>query len=519
MRLGIQSIFVWMAVLACVAIAPRANGQKGDAAPLPEAAEPTTAPTGRAAIIVVDGMVHDFTRDSIRRRFTEARELGADTIILEINTYGGLVTSALEISGFLKRQDDIHVIAYVHEKAISAGAMIACAANEIVMGPSALIGDSAPIQAMPGAGAQEMGAAERAKAESPNLADFYDSAVTNGHNPLLLEGMVAVDRVIHWIENSDGERRLVNAEDYARLTADGAWSAVPNAPNPIDGPHSLVTMGTDLAVRVGLASGTSRSPETLAQERGLTIVGRLAPGTAESLIGLFSHPGLKFVLVIGLLGCLYLSLSSPGTGGAEAGAVVCLAALVGVPMLTGYAQWWELIAILIGFALIAVEIFVLPGFGVAGISGLVLVIGGLVMTFIPGGWPGSTPSFESVGDALQRGLIVVLGGLVSSLMLWIWLGRYLPKLPGFNRLLLQSPDGQPTEVETGTASPVTWPSVGAIGRAVTDLRPGGAAAFTDESINDTRVADVVSDSGFVRANTPVIVREVHGNRVVVRVTT
>ena len=61
-----------------------------------------------------------------------------------------------------------------------------------------------------------------------------------------------------------------------------------------------------------------------------------------------------------------------------------------------------------------------------------------------------------------------------------------------------------------------WPAVGAMGRAVTDLRPGGAAAFTDDVINDTRVTDVVSDSGFVRANSPVVVREVHGNRVVVR---
>src|SRR5581483_7320630 len=89
--------------------------------------------------------VDDYTRDSLYRKFAEARKLGAKTIILDMNTPGGLVTAGLDISLFLRGQNDLHIIAYVHPKAYSAGAMIAVACNEIVMAPSAAVGDCAPI--------------------------------------------------------------------------------------------------------------------------------------------------------------------------------------------------------------------------------------------------------------------------------------------------------------------------------------------------------------------------------------
>src|SRR5206468_2317545 len=99
-------------------------------------------------------------------------------------------------------------------KAISAGAMIALAFNEIVMGSDAVLGDSAPISIGP-SGMEAMGAAERAKMESPILADFRDSALRNGYDPLLAEAMVSVSKAVHWIEAPDGKRKFVDNDEFA----------------------------------------------------------------------------------------------------------------------------------------------------------------------------------------------------------------------------------------------------------------------------------------------------------------
>ena len=194
-----------------------------------------------------------------------------------------------------------------------------------------------------------------------------------------------------------------------------------------------------------------------------------------------------------------------------------LGVLVGVPMLTGYAQWWEVLAVIVGLVLIALELFVVPGFGLPGITGLALFVFGLTMTFVgsePGG-PSWFPKSSGAWDALKQGLFIVTGGMLSSLFLWFWLSRYLPKLPYFNKLILTGDAGGAgtgagaiagIEVDAGA------PHVGDAAMAITDLRPGGSARLEASG----SVTPVVSDSGFVKAGERLIVREVAGNRVVVR---
>src|SRR5687767_12394038 len=169
------------------------------AVPAAALATPPAPPAARerAVVISLSGTVDDFNRDALRRRFEKARRLGADTVILEIDTYGGLVSSALDISRYIKNQTDLHTIAFVNSKAISAGALIALACDEIVMTPSATLGDCAPIQAHPMGGMQSLGDTERAKAESPVLADLEESAQRNGYDPLLARAMVTVKPAVY----------------------------------------------------------------------------------------------------------------------------------------------------------------------------------------------------------------------------------------------------------------------------------------------------------------------------------
>jgi membrane-bound serine protease (ClpP class) len=493
--------------------------------PLPLLAQPSTAPTtppSQAAVILLGGTIDNFSSEALVRRFKQAREIGAGTVILKIDTYGGLVTAGLDISRFIKREQDLHVIALVDEKAISAGAMIALACDEIVMSPGALLGDCAPIAMSTTGGLEPMPEAERAKAESPILEDFYDSALRNGYDPLLTQAMVSVGRVVHWMQNEDGERRFVDAKGYEALMAEGGWKPVETARDPIDAGDTLLTVSTDLAQKLGLARGVAHSPEDLANQRGMSIIATLEPGRAEAIVGFLSSMTVRAVLTTIFMLALYMAFSHPGHGLPEVAAVMSLGMLVGVPLLTGYAQWWEILAILVGLLLLAVEIFVIPGFGVTGISGIVLILFGLVMTFVgdePVGVPGVLPSLAGTWTALRQGLIVVVSGLACSLLLWLWLQRYLPKLPYVNRLILTSTSGNVNVADSdlrGAVELVAWPAVGAVGTAITDLKPGGAAEFRDDAINDTRITDVVSDSGFVVAGQKVIVREVKGSRVVVR---
>jgi membrane-bound serine protease (ClpP class) len=494
------------------------------------AQEPSTRPATddssarRAVVIVADGTVDNFMRNSIERRVGEARDLGADAVILKIDTYGGLVTAGLEISRFLK-QLDLPVLAFVDDKAISAGALISLAADEIAMEPASMIGDSGVIAMAPGGGQQTLGDTERAKVESPVLADFDDSARRNGYSDLLAASFVRTDLVVFAIEHVEtGEIRFVDRADHDSLVSGGmfgepeeaVWRDLPGVPVPLDDEQSLLTMSDEVAQKIGLSIGTFADAEALAAAKGWTIVATLQPSGGERLVGFLGGFAVRGILVTVLLFSAYASFSSPGTGVPEVVAAISAGVLFGVPWLTGFAQWYEVLLVLVGLALIAVEIFVLPGFGVFGISGLIAVLGGMAMTFVgPIVLPGLPTGYGVDWSNLAWGMLCVLLGMGLSLLLWLWLAKYVAYLPGAGRLVLQ--DDEPGEEALARAAVEAWPPIGSTGTAVTDLRPGGTARFAITDVaGDTANADVVSDRGFIEAGTGLVVVEVAGNRVVVR---
>src|SRR5213075_1338635 len=158
-----------------------------------------------AAVIPIRGEINDYSRDAFMRRLAKARAMGAKTIIIQLDTPGGLVTSALDLSRTIRGLRDLRTIAFIDNKAYSAGTMIALACNEVIMVPNAVIGDCAPIT-ISGSG-DIVGVA---KAVSPVLEDFRDSASKNGYNPLLVEAMVRPEPSVYVIENNAGERKAVD---------------------------------------------------------------------------------------------------------------------------------------------------------------------------------------------------------------------------------------------------------------------------------------------------------------------
>ncbi len=508
---------------------PPAVAPAGPAAPTPRAQPATkesalsTQNSGPTPTIVVrlQGQIDDYNRDKFIERFNQAKAAGAKVIIVDLDTYGGLVTAGLDISGFIKSQSDVHTIAYVSRKAISAGAMIAISCDEIVMAPNAQLGDCAPIAIHDGE-MQTLGKDERAKATSPILSDFKGSAIRNGYDVLLVQSMVVADIVVHWVENNKGERRFVNATEFAALTKAG-WTEVKDSEvgAPVDSDTSLLTVHGGAAFKLGLAKAIHPTLESLAAARNYNITATLAPSFGDTMIEVISTPIARLFLMVIFAVSLYAVFHAPGHGMAEVIAVIALALLVGVPLMTGYAEWWEILVILIGIALLALELFVIPGFGAAGIIGILCILFGFVMTFVGRDPGGSGGHIESWWSNLQTGMATVVSAMIGSIIAASILRKYLPKLPLFNRLILTTIAGDIGRSNPLPGAPAVdhgsfWPAVGAYADAVSDLKPGGSASFYDPTIADVRVLSVISATGYISRGAKLVVLQNNDNRVLVR---
>ncbi|HRK32651.1 MAG TPA: hypothetical protein PLD59_16425, partial [Tepidisphaeraceae bacterium] len=285
--------------------------------------------------------------------------------------------------------------------------------------------------------------------------------------------------------------------------------------------ESLLTVTASQATSLGLSKGVYASLSEFVQSRQFRIVDTLDHSKGEYLIGLLGSAAVRGILTTIFVLSLYAAFHTPGSGPPEAIALFALSLLVGVPLLTGYATWFEIVLMIVGIGLLAVELFVIPGFGFIGITGLLMIVAGLTMTFVPAEpvRPGWMPTLPGTYQAFWKGLLIVTCSLAGAMVLGVWLNRHLPDMPYFGRLVLTTTVG--STVTGDYAQDIddeVWPEIGAVGRALTDLRPGGTAAFADDETHELVTTNVVSDSGFVLANTQIVVQQVHGNHVVVRPT-
>lgn len=498
------------------------------------AAATTTAPatqpaTRSAAIVPIEEAIDDYTFHKLKKRFEQAEKDGVDTIILRINTPGGMVGSTLEITRLLKSPDHkFHTVAYIDKMAYSAGTMIAIACNEIVMSPRSVLGDVAPI--LPSQdGLADITGANRAKIESPLVAEFEDSAERNGYDPLLVRSFVQYQVTVYVLRNDAGEMKFTTKEMLPALQEEG-WKLATDIKNPIDDELTLLTVNNTTAEKLGLSKGTYASVDAFVESRGWEVAQAYEQTTGETIIGILGGTTMRSIMSMAFGLSILMIFKSPGSGIFETAAVISGAFLFGVPLMTGYASWIEIVLVLVGISLLAVELFLIPGFGIAGVSGIILILAGMVLSFVPSEMPALpdntgphlVPQLQQTRDGLKEGLIVVTSGMAVALALWFWLARYLPSMPYLNRLVLQTNVGSTPEPGIDPARELmesAWPAIGARGTVVTDLRPGGMARFFDSIINDDRNIDVISDHGFVAAGKQVVVRKKQGNEIVVRETT
>ncbi len=481
------------------------------------------------AVVPIEGVINDVLARSIERRVAEARAAGATTIVFQLNTPGGLVTSALSISRSIKSlPKEIHTVAWVKNEALSAGALISVACREIVMSSASTIGDCAPIMISPVGGLEELGDAERAKAESPVLQDFRDSAARNGYDALLCRAMVSVGEEVWWIERiNGGERRFVDTAEKKRLIdaveeGQRAWRLATSYLDPVSGAEctliqpidnatQLVTLSQSEAVAFGLASAIV-SDEAGLREHILpqASVVRYEISAWEHFALWLNSPLVRGIVFVIMIVGAYIEFQSPGLLIPGGVALLALGVFLGAPYAAGLADIWTIILLVLGVVLLAVEIFILPGFGVAGIAGIVLILGSLLGTFIPRE-PGaplfSVPNMQATWDALKTGILVLSTSLIASSVGIVLLARYLPQL-AVSRGLISSNPNEPTTPPVVSSELVGLE--GDVGVVVAPLRPGGLARF------GAHVIEVHSQGDYIDNGTRVQVLRREGMTVYVR---
>ena len=411
----------------------------------------------------IEGMIDLGIAPFVQRVLNEATQEGAAAVIVEINTFGGRVDGAVLIRDALLTAR-VRTVAFVNKRAISAGALISLAAEKIVMADGGTIGAATPVQmGQPGAPAQPV----EEKTVSYVRKEFRSTAEARKRPPLIAEAMVDAD------------------VEIPGLIQKG----------------KLLTLTTEEALKHKFADFRADSIESVVEQLSLTgsEIRRAAPNWAENLIRFLTHPVVSSLLItVGMLGII-LEIRTPGFGLPGAIGITSLALFFWGHWLVQLVGWEELLLVGSGLVLVVLEVFVIPGFGFAGVLGIAALLAGLSLSLIGGG-----ATWEFVLKAVSRVIFSLLLALIASLIML----RFLPRLPFGRRLILES--GLPAGEGYASASESDRSWLGKSGTVLSPLRPAGIAEIENQRV------DVVSDGEFIEAGVPVVVTRVDGNRIVVR---
>jgi membrane-bound serine protease (ClpP class) len=391
---------------------------------------------------------------AVEMALAEATKIKADYVLVDMDTYGGLVSDADKIRKlFLQFPTPIFV--FINNNAASAGALISIACDSIYMAPGASIGASTVVD--------QEGKAVSDKYQSYMRSTFRSTAEANGRNPDIAAAMVG--------QNIAGDSIYKEGK--------------------------VLTLSTSEAIKVNYCDGQVNSIKEVLAKNNITNyeIQKFELSTLHKIEAFFLNPVLRSILILLILAGIYFEMQSPGIGFAIVVSIVA-AILYFVPSyLHGFAQSWEILVFIFGIVLIVLEIFVIPGFGVAGISGIALTLAGLVLVMLQNDFfDFSMVSTSSIVEALTVMIIGIVGGVVVLIIG----GKKILESKAFRRLTLQ--DTLDTK-EGYTSSFLKESMIGKTGTAYTVLRPSGKVLIEEQ------VYDAFSRNEFIEQGTEVIVVE------------
>ena len=381
-----------------------------------------------------------------QKAFEKALEEKSDMIIIEMNTYGGRVDNADSIRSKILRSP-IPVIVFIDNNAASAGALISIACDRIFMNSGSSIGAATVVD--------QSGQQVPDKFQSYMRSMMRATAKAKGRDPNIAEAMV---------------------DPYVKI------------PGIIDS-GKVLTFTSDEAMQYGFCDGIAESRDEVIKLLGIKkhTVTELRLSATDKIIGFLISPVIAGLLIMVIIGGIYFELQTPGIGFPLAAAVTAALLYFAPHYLEGLAEHWEILLFIGGLVLIAIEIFAIPGFGVTGISGIALVVTGLVLSML-----GNVRfDFSGVeGSQLINSFFIVIVASTASLIASFYLGKKLfTQKTIFGELALNTV--QNAEAGFIGTDPALKNLLGAEGIAMTVLRPSGKVLI------DNDVYDASSDIGYI----------------------
>jgi membrane-bound serine protease (ClpP class) len=472
--------------------------------------DPLQGNEARAHRIPVQGTLDQGAADSLSRRIRSAigQQHRANFLILEIRCNAGSTLAAHQLAEQLRTLTDdsgknpVMTVAYIPpdpEGASETATFLALGCTEIVMHKDAKLGNF-----------------ERVLAKTKDTELLRKSleglAQAQGYPPLAVRGFLEPDLAFHRVRTKKApiEWLLVTAEEFARDQAgEHKWEHQ----GQIKHAGKVLVLDAPLARQLGIARHVVQDPGELYRLYGIdeAEVRRGGPDWLDRISDFLRQPTVGLFLIMIGITCLILELKMPGVGLPGVLAALCFVLYFWAhSQLAGQTMWLAILLFLLGLILIGVEIFVIPGFGVTGFSGILMMIVSLALVTLEKK-PETTQEWISFGGTLSTLGLSLVGAIVVAMLI----ARSFPSLPYANRLVLQPPteanaaleEAGLAEVAGAGPSPAALALLGAIGVAVTPLRPAG--------INDDFV-DVVAEGSYVEPGTRVQVIEIEGNRIAVK---
>ena len=504
--------------LAAVFVAVLGGAVLAQDAPAENGAADRAAPETTAWIIPIQGDIAPSMVTFVRREARKAMAKNTDYIIFEIDTFGGRVDSALQITSFIMSIQEARTVAWVRNSETSmgvswsAGALIALACTDIYMASGTSIGAAAPVTL--GADGKTEGTGEKTVAAV--RSQIAALAEKNGHPTGIALAMVDYD-VELWEVRVDGQTKVLSLAELERLEGDmkRGQSGAPKTLERIavvSPAGKLLSLTAGEAYRYGLTRGLAETRAGLLEELGAsTAVVESAPSAADGIIALLVSGPVQGILILVGLVMIFMELQSPGFGIPGTIAVVAFLLVFGSSALLGKVGSLELILFVMGLALLAVEIFVLPGFGAAGISGLVII--GLSLVFSMQDFV--IPRVDWEWGLMGRNVLVVIISLLAAVTGIAAIALLGPRTKLFDRITLN------TQISETASEGGGWTSDGGVasdykkltgktGTAVTTLRPIGKAELDGETYQ------VEADGAFIEDGAAIKVVKIQGNTIIVR---
>jgi membrane-bound serine protease (ClpP class) len=429
------------------------------------------------------------------RLITDAiQQQGVNFICLWIDSPGGSAADSVRLASFLAdlSPGKVRTVAYIPSEARADAAVVALACDQVVMGPRAVLG---------GAGAEAFSDIEIA-----SIRDTIRKVLAPAKSRSWSLPVAMVDpnlAVFQYTNTRLGTVEYFSEEERSEQPEPKQWAPGKRVTTPGVAFRADGATAVDLRLANHTVEDFSQFKALYELENDPTL---LEPNWADFLIRAMASPGVAVLLLMIGAAAVYAELHAPGVGVGGFIAAVCFLLFFWSRFLGGTAGWLEAVLFLAGVACLALEVFVIPGFGIFGLGGGAMIIASLILasqTFV-------LPHNEYQMNQLQTSLTIVGGASLGFIVLAVLMNRWLPRAPFFNRMMLAPLSDEEKEQLSQSESLVDFRRlVGQQGVTTTQLTPSGKARFGDELI------DVIAWGELIGKNVTITVVEVHGNRVMV----